>query len=73
MIAVADGSTGHVVVTKGRTALIAASNSGFEDIVKLLLDKIYEFPDEVRQKYLDHGNIVSIYTLNNGTQILVPL
>ena len=45
---------------QGRTALIAASDSGFADIVKLLLDKISEFPDDERQKYLDHRKHVSI-------------
>lgn len=38
----------------GRTPLIAASDSGFADIVELLVHKISEFPADERQKYLDH-------------------
>ena len=45
---------------QGRTPLIAASDSGFADIVKLLVDKIAEFPDEERQKYLDYKKHVRI-------------
>ena len=44
---------------QGRTPLIAASDSGFADIVKLLVDKISELPDEERQKYLDYKKHVS--------------
>ena len=47
--------------------MIAASDSGFADIVKLLVEKISEFPDEERQKYLDHGNNVS--TKKDTTQM----
>ena len=39
---------------QGRTPLIAASDSGFADIVKLIVHKISEFPADERQKYLDH-------------------
>ena len=55
---------------QGRTALIAASDSGFADIVKLIVDKISEFSDDERQKYLDHKKHVSIP--NNTTFVLYP-
>ena len=42
--------------------MIAASDSGFTDIVKLLVDKISELPDEERQKYLNYKKHVSKLT-----------
>ena len=40
--------------------MIAASDSGFADIVKLLVEKISELSEEERQKYLDYKKHVSI-------------
>ena len=53
----------HITFQQGRTALIAASDSGFVDIVKLLVHKASQFPDEERQKYLDHKKHVRMYYL----------
>ena len=55
----------HYIITfqQGRTTLIAASDSGFADIVKLLVHKASQFPDEERQKYLDHKKHVRMYYL----------
>ena len=39
---------------QNRTPLIAASKSGFPGIVKILLEKVKKFPEDDRQKYLDH-------------------
>ena len=49
---------------QGRTPLIAASDSGFADIVKLLVHKISNFPDEERQKYLDQKKHVCQHRIN---------
>ena len=43
-----------ILTQDGRTPLIAASDSGFADIVKLIIDKITDFPEDKRQEYLDH-------------------
>lgn len=49
---------------QNRTPLIAASRSGFPGIVKILLEKIKEFPEDEKQKYLDHEMRVS-----NGSDV----
>ena len=50
----------NITFQEGRTALIAASDSGFADIVHLLVHKASQIPDKERQKYLDHKNHVSM-------------
>lgn len=45
-----------MTLQRGRTPLIAASDSGFADIVHLLVHKASQIPDKERQKYLDHKN-----------------
>ena len=52
------------------TPLIAASRSGFPGIVKILLEKIEEFPEDEKQKYLDHEMRVSTDVMNYAESIL---
>lgn len=49
-----------------RTPLIAASDSGFADIVKLLVEEISKFPDKEKQAYLDHKKHVSYEKLTTS-------
>ena len=55
---------------QNRTPLIAASRSGFPGIVKILLEKIKEFPEDEKQKYLDHEMRVSSDVLDYIESIL---
>ena len=50
--------------------MIAASDSGFAGIVKLLVDKISELPEKERQKYLDYKKHVSTI-INMQTLIMM--
>ena len=49
----------YACTQQNRTPLIASSRSGFLGIVKILLEKIKEFPEDEKQKYLDHEMRVS--------------
>ena len=53
------GIFGNIYLQQNRTPLIASSRSGFPGIVKILLEKIKEFPEDEKQKYLDHEMRVS--------------
>ena len=53
-----------ILTQEGRTPLIAASDSGFADIVKLIIDKMADFPEDKRQEYLDHKKHVCDISCN---------